>query len=272
LCFAAAALVSVCSINPVAGHAANAVEAGDAAGTVLAQTSFEGAFEPFGVYNEPLEIRKSLISIETDLTAPDGASVAQISLEPGVKDGNYVGCIYYDFSGEAQPKEMWGQFYVKFSENYVWHSIANKIVYMRMGDQNPEDGTTEPDHVLGINHQWIDAPNIGWATQHATNSELNQMFHFETDEFIREKWHKIAFHVMMNTPGQCDGIGRIWLNDALIVNAADIMWLNEGNPGGVADFRITPLWGGLGPEVVKMTQYIYFDSVILQTAPFPGLE
>jgi len=76
----------------------------------------------------------------------------------------------------------------------------------------------------------------------------------------------------MNTPGQYNGIGRIWLNDALVVNASDIMWLNAGNFGGVADFRITPLWGGGGPDTVMETQYMYFDHVILQTGPFKGYD
>ena len=40
----------------------------------------------------------------------------------------YVGSSYYEFPGDDQPTELWGQFYFKTSPNYVWHSIANKSV------------------------------------------------------------------------------------------------------------------------------------------------
>ncbi|MDR2243986.1 MAG: hypothetical protein LBE15_01065 [Burkholderiales bacterium] len=244
--------------------------------TVLTQTSFEGSFEPFGVYQDPPETSKSFITIVTDPTAPDGNSVARISYEPGVRDGMYVGGIFFDFPDDAQPTELWGQFYMKTSPNYVWHSTGNKLVYMRMGYQNPVDGTSQTDHILGINYSYwsgyeeIFAPNIGWATQQSTNSDLNQMIYSSVGEFTRDTWHKIVFHLEMNTPGQQNGIGRIWLNDELVVNASNIMWLNAGNWGGVSGFRITPLWGGGGPDVIEETQYMYFDDVILQTGPFSG--
>ena len=232
--------------------------------TVLAATSFEGSFDPFDVYSDsPTSL--SSITIVTDPTAPDGHEVAEISQEPGVKEGSFVGGIAYEFPPDAQPTQLWGQFFFKVSSNYVWHSVANKLVYMRMGYQHPVLGTTQTDHILGINNQWIDSANIGWSTQHTTNEDLNQTVCARTPEFTRETWHKVVFDIKMNTPGQYNGIGRIWLNDELVIDADDIMWLNAGNSGGVADFRLTPLWGGSGPEVIQQTQYIYFDAVILKT-------
>jgi len=238
--------------------------------TVLAQTSFEGSFEPFGVHQDPPETSKSFITLVADPTAPDGNRVARISYEPGVKDGMYVGSIYFVFPSDAQPTELWGQFYMKTSPNYVWHSIANKLIYMCMGYQNPADGTSQTNHILGVNNQWEDFPNIGWSTQQQTNPDLNQTIYAVVDGLERNAWHKIVFHIQVNTPGEYNGVGRIWLNDVLAVDASDVMWINAGNWGGVADFRITPLWGGGGPEVIEETQYMYFDHVILQTGPFPG--
>jgi hypothetical protein len=184
----------------------------------------------------------------------------------------YVGGIYYIFPEDDPPTELWAQLYMKTSSNYVWHSIANKLVYMCMGYQNPADGTFQAVHVLNINHQWTDGPNMGWFTQFSKNPDQGQIFYAGTKEFTRDVWHRIVFHIRMNTPGQHNGIGRIWHNDALVVSASDIMWLDTGNFGGIADFCIAPVWGGGGPETVMETQYMYFDHIILQTGPFPGYD
>jgi hypothetical protein len=235
---------------------------------VFAEASFEGSFDPFEVFNDLPEIAKCEITIVADPTAPDGSSVVSISHEPGVKDGSFTGGLVLAFPDEAQPTELWVQFYVKFSDNYVWHSIGNKLIYMRMGRETAIGKVFQTNHFLGVNNQWVDGPNIGWSTQHSTNSKLNQTIYQECPEFKRGEWQKIVFQIKMNQPGKYDGIGRIWLNDALIVDASDIMWLNARNSGGIADFAITPLWGGGGPEVVMVTQFVYFDHVIIQTGPF----
>jgi hypothetical protein len=126
---------------------------------------------------------------------------------------------------------------------------------------------------LGINHpHWIGkvehfAPNIGWSTQIAPDGVLNQTIYTQVGEFIKNTWYKITFQIKMNVPGQYNGIGKIWLNDKLVVDASDVMWINPGNFGGIANFRLLPIWGGGGP-VMAQTQYIYFDDVILQNRPF----
>jgi len=150
---------------------------------ILAKTSFEGSYGPFSVHFDDTPASLSRIDIVEDPTAPDGSRVVRFSHEPGVRDGNFVGSIALEFPDNAQPTELWGQFYVKVSPNFTWNPIANKLIYMNMGDQHPVHGTTQVAHVLGAYSQWVDGPSVGWDIQQQTNPDLNQTIYAGVNDF-----------------------------------------------------------------------------------------
>jgi hypothetical protein len=45
------------------------------------------------------------------------------------------------------------------------------------------------------------------------------------------QWDKVVFHGVINTPGVKDGVGQLWINDALVINASTIPYRNVGQDG-----------------------------------------
>jgi hypothetical protein len=140
------------------------------------------------------------------------------------------------------------------------HSIIQKVIYFRVGHND----TT--NHFFALNY-YSDG-NIGFTSQHGPTGVLNQDLYTDTTVFSQGKgtWHRVNFHITMNSPGVYDGIGQIWVDDVLIHDVSNYLWLESGDRGGFRGFSITPVFGG-GEDVVTRTMYMDFDHVILQTTP-----
>jgi hypothetical protein len=222
--------------------------------TTLVTASFEGTSSPF-IEHDPGH------GLHNDPTAPDGSSVYRVTFPKGFVGGDAPAVAWYLFPSDSQPTELYVQFYLRLSSNWQWHSIIQKVFYFRVGNMD----TT--NHFFALNY-YSDG-NIGFTSQQLSNGELNQDLYTDTTTITNSlgTWHKINLHIKMNTPGEYDGIGRVWVDDVLVHDVSDYMWLTSGDFGGINDLSITPVFGG-GADVVVETMYLDFDDFILQTIPF----
>lgn len=76
-------------------------------------------------------------------------------------------------------------------------------------------------------------------------------------------WSHVETRVVMNRPGQRDGILQSWANGRLVLDKRDMNWRNKDTVG-VDQFVFTVFFGGSGPEYEsKKDEYIYFDNFVI---------
>ena len=198
-----------------------------------------------------------------DTTAPDGKYVIRFKYPRGLYGGsapNIVGKVF-----PSQLNEFWAQYYFKYSADWRWNTILNKQVYITMGAQ----GNADPNFFIGANHY---GSNMYMTTQVPPDGTLNQAYKTSGFSPAKNRWYKVNFHVKMNIPGEKDGIFQLWMDNELKIDVNNVMFRKAGvNSGyGFVSFQMTPVYGG-GKEEIPAEQYLYFDHVVVQTAPFSGL-
>ena len=223
----------------------------DKAPKIIRQTSFEGSWDGFRPNYGGADIYR-------DPTAQDGDYSLRFTFPAGMESGIAPDIVYTTFPAED---ELFIRFYFKLSANFQWHPITQKLIYFHCGQVDFGD----TNHVLSVGH-WDHAVSL--VTQHNRGSEMDeQVFHRGNVSMITKNvWHKIVMRLVINKPGQHDGIAQIWLNDQLAIDQSDVMWLIAGDHGGWIDFNFTPVFGGGGPNVTQ-TMYLYFDNLIIQNCP-----
>ena len=95
-------------------------------GTLLIEASFEGTMLPFKNEHDGADIY-------TDPTAPDGSRVLRFTYPPGHPSGYSTDLAWVWF--EKGYYEVKAEYYFKYSDNFYFHPVANKQVYLDVGDQ-----------------------------------------------------------------------------------------------------------------------------------------
>ena len=219
---------------------------------IIRQTSFEGSWDGFSLNYGGADLYH-------DPTAQDGDYSLRFTFPAGMESGIAPDIVFTTFPAED---ELYIRFYFRLSANFQWHPITQKLIYFHCGQVDFED----TNHVLTTGH-WDHAVSL--MTQHNKGSGSDeQVFHSgSVNQVTKNVWHKIVMHLIINTPGQHNGIAQVWFNDQLAIDQSDLMWLISADHGGWNDFTFTPVFGGAGPSVTQ-TMYLYFDNLIIQNGPF----
>jgi len=222
------------------------------------QTSFEGTYSPFTPNNGTSDIYP-------DSSAVDGEYSLRFIFPQGMGDGGAPDTVWLTFPAT---NELWLQFYIKVSENWQWHPIVQKLIYFRCGTLN------DTNHFIGFNYdgpigdgKW-EPRAIGFTLQYDSLNEPVLAWGGSPQLLTKNTWHKVIVHMIINSPGKEDGIGQIWFDDELIVDAKNILWLNKRDSGGFYVFQFEPIFGGYDKQIVQEEMYIYFDNFIIQNTPF----
>ena len=226
---------------------------------IIHKASFEGTYAPF-------DHSTNASDIYADPTAPDGDYSLRVTFEPGFPSGYAPDFAWVEMDSV---EDLWVSFYFKVSANWEWHQVIQKLAYFSCGDPNLE----LTNHMLGIHY---DVPTggpvwepmaIGYTLQFRNYPEPH--IHWGGDQSLLSKntWHKVELHMKVNSPGVHNGIGQIWLDGQLVLDANNIMWLDVDDPGGFYNFLLNPIFGGYG-DPVQETMYLYYDDFIMQDGPF----
>lgn len=155
--------------------------------------------------------------------------------------------------------EIYGQFYFKWSSGYTWNGVVNKLVYI-----TPGPGATAAGDVLGVVNQ-----KLQFRSQYAevTNRSCNTGYN---PTINTNQWYKVTWHGIVNTPGESNGVMKVWIDDTLAMDYNNVKWLGSDDAGkGFYELSITPVYGGgntSGPTKTK-DEYLWIDQTIVQSYP-----
>ena len=227
-------------------------------GTLLAEASFEGTMFPFSHLYDGVDIY-------ADLTAPDGSRVLRFTYPPGHPSGYSTALAWVWFEQGSQ--EVKAEYHFRYSDNFYFHRVDNKQVYIDIGDQTNFflsavdtfniGGTGIPTEI----HFICQYGNIGTAIRKTPNVS-NVAIHPNV-------WYKVTLYFMLNKDGQPDGILKAWVNDVQIMDYFDIVF-NTGSDANkpFTCLKLDPVWGGAGGPKPNATDYFYIDAVKIWAGPF----
>jgi hypothetical protein len=197
-------------------------------------------------------------AVVTDSTAPEGSKVLRFKYPQSSSYGGYAPdrCTVY-FNSTAS--EIYAQWWFKYSSGFRWNTITNKMVYVLTGTTSADVNFTVMTHHYNT--------SMSTATQHPSDSSLNQTFKPSSPTISTGVWYKAVLRAKMNTAGQNDGIYQLWINDVLVTNQSNVLYRRAGQSAlNFIAFRFDPVYGG-GPEAIPSEQYLYVDGVRVQTTP-----
>ncbi len=188
--------------------------------------------------------------------SPEGGSMLQYKFPVGISDGSEPARVWYSASSTLSEANI--EFYHKYSSNFSWHPIANKIVYFY------SDGNRDSRAVFIVEYGDLRFDVYG------TNMDLVQ---YNTNTGIPKLgvWYKYTIHTKVNSsPGSHDGILQVWINDVLKINRSDVMYFGPGTTvTGWKDIDLAAAYGGSGgPNPV--VSYSYYDDFIISATPISG--
>lgn len=190
--------------------------------------------------------------IVSDTTAPHSSNSLRINIDYDMV-GNSPEIIGKEFSAQD---EIWVQFYIKFSSNYQWPSIHDKLVFL-----------TTPSNNFYIGLMWGNSFGLGSQISWGPGS---QNWNQSGGPSIKQNtWYKVVFHGVANTPGRADGIGQLWINDQLAINASNVPYRNVGE-SCFNKILLENVFGGPAGARSGFPKYTWYDSVIVQTTPISG--
>ena len=124
-----------------------------------------------------------------------------------------------------------------FSARLMWRANGKVMQYMYMPDQKS---------------QWGD--NLYWA-------EGGQRF------FEPGTWHQVQTRIVMNTPGESDGIIQSWFDGEMALDRSDIRLSDVGSLG-VDTLYFSTFFGGSSDDWAPTAdEVIDFDDILVSTAP-----
>jgi hypothetical protein len=139
---------------------------------------------------------------------------ASAPLVPGGNSDNYGDFHFGDHvtTRGAKVEEVWLSMYSKFDGNFTWPDRSQKLAIL-----NLTDGTSQTR--LYQVYLYV-RPNGEYAVDRS-NLQTWQFFGLfqnvgGTPAAVRwGQWDKLKLHVRLNTPGQADGVVRLWINGQL---------------------------------------------------------
>lgn len=79
------------------------------------------------------------------------------------------------------------------------------------------------------------------------------------------EWHTLKQQVVLNTPGQADGILRVWVNGQLALDKSDMRWRLDGETWSIDSFYFSTFHGGSDDTYrPARTNHIDFDDVSVE--------
>ncbi len=88
----------------------------------------------------------------------------------------------------------------------------------------------------------------------------------DVGELFDGSWHKVVYHIKMNTVGANDGILQMWIDGVQKTNATKLRWQASGTPVG---FNLV-VFGGNGNNTFSSSpadQWYAIDDVVVSTTP-----
>ena len=187
-----------------------------------------------------------------DPTAPDGSGVvAEVFFPQGMPDGSTPGRVA---THAPAHREVFIGDYVKFSEDFSWHTLGIKMllfglpgggwVTMGGGGYGFSEMHEYPPPQMGIGSR------TGGTIQSPIPLIRDEIFPYNVNPpppYERGEWMRREYYFRMNTPGDPNGIARMWIDGVLVTDIEGIDFGRDQIGWGQIQYGMT--WGGGGSAV-----------------------
>jgi uncharacterized protein YjdB len=195
-------------------------------------------------------------AIVTDASAPKSPSnVLQVTFPAGFPAGDQPYDQAIVLSGNYT--QLYGSIWLKYSPGFAVDGAGIlKILYMWASDDKPSLCLCVNDYTAGGGKF---TPQLG--LQDATNQNLIPNVSGQVGYgFPTGEWVRLEFLLQMNSPGQSNGVAKVWANGVLITNFTNVDFVSSSSQEYWHKLELAPYWGGLGGSVPS-NQYLYVDHL-----------
>jgi hypothetical protein len=114
---------------------------------------------------------------------------------------------------------------------------------------------------------WTEKGNIAQHVYHPDQSDFyGDVFPWHSP-FAPNTWHQVEHRIVMNTPGQNNGILQTWLDGILALDIHTLRY-RDVDTLGIDTFYFTTFFGDDGPSLgPSKNETITFDNLMIATAP-----
>jgi hypothetical protein len=162
----------------------------------------------------------------TDIDSAVGTYSVRAEMTAGTTTDNYKDYYFGDHiavNGTPPPAGIWLQLHSKFGANFDFGSNRyHKIAIINFEDEN---GRRRYQIILTVqsstNQYFIE--NLKWNADRSFGGSVSgNSQNLGTPATVRfGQWDKLKLYIEPNTPGQSDGIIRLWVNDELKMEYTD---------------------------------------------------
>lgn len=206
-------------------------------------------------------------------TAYDGDSSLRVLFEG---DGHYGASLEYAFAdeGEREPEELYARYALRFGSSWTPDRTGKLPGFAGTYDRAGWGGRpVSGDAGWSARGRWAetDSPGetrIGYYVYHADmEGTYGDDFLDEQSPEMREaatlrheRWYCVEQYVSLNTPGERDGVLKLWVDGTPAYEKTDVRFRDT------ADLKIEKYWanfyyGGTWPAPEDM--YVYLDNFLL---------
>jgi len=197
-------------------------------------------------------------AVEYTAGTPDPSYALKFTYPLGYTPGGDPAACWNNF---GSPKnEIYGQFYFKFSPDYTWNPVQNKMVIIQIGP-----GAQGAGDIIAVQRS---SHKMTFQTQYAETVNYYANTPGYDPEIVSGQWYKITWRQVINTPGVANGILQMWINDTLSHNYNTVQY-RRSTEGSLAfyEWSLMPIYGGIiGPPKPK-EEYFWIDRTIMQATP-----
>ena len=231
--------------------AAMCVWAGNAHAVVLETNEWSNRTQAGWVYTAGKPV------IDNATSTPSGGETLKFIYKAGTYTSSSTGGGKAEF-GNLTGQDIYFGHWVKWSSNWVWHSVGSKIDYQFRAKNSFTTGSTagftihiQPDGRTVVLTSNIQGNGVFYpGTPHDYKVTLPSSFQFN-------RWYWIEAHVKLNTvtsdtnpPTYANvvpnGILEFWVDDVLRMSRSDIRWTDRTGDSWKT-FLHSPEWGGGNP-------------------------
>jgi len=197
-------------------------------------------------------------TIDSSTDTPDRPNALRFTYPIRTKDDGFsAGRANYKLPNE---QEIWYGHWFKFSPNFQWHTVANKINYVWNGN-DPNNGNW---FVAVAGNRTLEMQNqIKWAPFQSffSNTGFNPTIQ-------AGRWYWVEVHAKQNTPGKYDGVFELSLDGQLVMRHTNVGYRSAAQTNlGFGVFQHAPIWGGHSGAHHTQVDYLWVDFTVISTSP-----
>lgn len=154
-----------------------------------------------------------------------GSRAARSVLTSGTANDNYCEHVIGSYYSLPAPKEdineIWAVTWSKFDPGYTWPNNTQKILILNLMDGASSPRCEQIYVFVANNGEYrTDRSNFSDSQGRCVSGASGQFFALSQNRgtpvsVTFGQWDKIKLYVRLNTPGQSDGIVRMWINNVL---------------------------------------------------------